>query len=87
MRFSAMSTDSTPMMVLSRLPVCPTMSPFGKLTRMKGCSFFRIFSTRTSVISADFIQGRCSKGTTSDGISMYSSVASSNFEERLPLKK
>ena len=41
----------------------------------------------TSVISAHFIHGRCSKGTTSDGISMYSSSSSENLPLRFPFQK
>ena len=40
-----------------------------------------------SVISAAFIQGRCSKGMTSLGISMYFSWSRSNISVRLPFQK
>ena len=44
-------------------------------------------SISLSVISAHFIQGRCSKGTTSEGISIYVSSSSENLPERFPFQK
>ena len=51
-------------------PVWPTMSPFGKLTRQY--RYAPLFSSeiRRSVICAHCIHGLCSKGITSEGISI-----------------
>ena len=70
MRARQRSSASIEHWVAGKLPVWPTMSPFGKLTRRQRYLPLSRHSISLSVISAHFIHGRCSKGTTSEGISM-----------------
>ena len=53
---------STAIFTAGNTPVCPTMSPLAKLTRMKRYLSAAMAARRASVISAAFIHGRCSKG-------------------------
>ena len=70
MRPSCRSMASMEQTTALNTPVCPTMSPLGKLSLI--CWYLPLFmaSITASAISAHFIHGRCSKGTTSLFISM-----------------
>ena len=68
-RASDRSTASTAIVAARKLPVWPTMSPLAKLQRRVLYWPDWMAAIIASAISAAFIHGLCSKGTTSLGTS------------------